>query len=75
MAADITEGHVRCIRLFAQSVRKSAKFLSSQVQIVQFIAKTATQSVRTKAVKRGANRRKTHRFIVYSFYRIRSISK
>ncbi len=50
-AADLAEGLGRCTRRLAQSVKKNAKSLSNLAETVLYIARSAFQSARTKAVK------------------------
>ena len=50
--AGTTEVRERCTRQFAQIVKKSAKFLSSQEKTVRSIARNVFQSTRTAVVKR-----------------------
>jgi len=51
----MAEGHVRCTRRFAQAVIKNVKSLSNPAETVQYTARIASQSARTKAVKSGTN--------------------
>jgi hypothetical protein len=48
----------RCIKRSVQIARKSAKFLLSPEETVQFTAKNAIQNEKIAAVKRGVNWRK-----------------
>ena len=50
-AADLAESLGRCTRRLAQTVRKNAKSLSNLAETVLYIARSAFQSARTKAVK------------------------
>jgi hypothetical protein len=52
VAVDTAEGHGRCIRRFAQNVRKNAKSLLNPEMTVRYTARIAIQSARTKVVKR-----------------------
>ena len=52
VAVDTAELHERCTRRFAQNVRKNAKFLLNLEKTVRYTAESATQSARTKVVKR-----------------------
>lgn len=47
----MTEDQGRCIKQSARIARKNAKFLSSPAEIVQFTAKSATQSGKIEVVK------------------------
>ncbi len=49
--ADLAEGLGRCTRRLAQTVKKNAKFPSNLAETVPYIARSAFQSARTKAVK------------------------
>lgn len=49
--AGSAEGRERCIKRFARNAKRNAKFLSSRAQIVRYIAKNVSQSVKTAAVK------------------------
>ncbi|KPK96614.1 MAG: hypothetical protein AMJ95_13195 [Omnitrophica WOR_2 bacterium SM23_72] len=46
-----TAGRGKCIRRFAQNVKKSAKSRLNPETIVRYTARTVIQSVRTKAAK------------------------
>jgi len=59
----MTEVQERCIRLFVQIARKSAKFLLIPEETVQFTAKNAIQNEKIAAVKRNTYRRKNLRFL------------
>ena len=48
---DLAEGLVKCIRLSAQSAKKSAMFLSSRAEIVRSIARIVSQSGKIAAAK------------------------
>jgi len=47
LAADL----VKCTRLYAQSVRRSAMFLSSRAEIVRYIVRIVSQSGKIAAAK------------------------
>lgn len=49
----MVEGRVRCIRRSAQTVKRSAKFRSSQAEIVRSTARSASQSARIAAAKKA----------------------
>jgi RNase P/RNase MRP subunit POP5 len=49
---DLAVGLVKCTRLSAQSVRKSAMFLSSRAEIVRYIVRIVSQSGKIAAAKR-----------------------
>jgi len=46
------EDYGRCTKRFAQNARRNAKSLLNPKKTVQYIARIAFQSVRTKGVKR-----------------------
>lgn len=52
-AVDTAEGHGRCTRRFAQSVRKNAKSLLNPEMTVRYTARIAIQSARTKVANNG----------------------
>ena len=51
VVVDLAEGRVKCTRLFAQSTRKSAMFLSSRAEIVRSIVRIVSQSGKIAAAK------------------------
>ena len=51
VAVDSAEGHGRCTRRLAQTVRKNAKSLSNPAATVRYTARNAFQSAKAKAVK------------------------
>ena len=50
--AAMIDARVRCTRQPAQAAIRNAKFLSSQAETVRCIARSASQSVRVKSVRR-----------------------
>jgi hypothetical protein len=52
VAVDTAQGHGRCTRRFAQTVRKNAKSLLNPEMTVRYTARIAIQNARAKAVKR-----------------------
>ena len=51
VVVDLAEGRVKCTRLSAQNVRKSAMFLSSRAEIVRSIVRIVSQSGKIAAAK------------------------
>ena len=52
---DMTDSRGKCTKRSVQIARKSAKFLLSPEETVQFTAKNAIQNEKIAAVKRGVN--------------------
>ena len=51
VVADLAEGLVKCTRLYAQSARRNAMFLSSRAEIVRYIARIVSRSGKIAAAK------------------------